>query len=97
MADIVTLVAMGGKATARTDEDEPCALHLRNLLEGRPGNAEAIRALILAGAEAEHFHDPAQPHFQPGDLDIAPDIDRYDFAIRIDVDNGRPGARIERG
>lgn len=94
--DLVTLVAMGKNATARTDEDELCALHLRNLLEGRPGNAEAIRTLILAGAEAKRFEDPVQPHFQPGDLDIALDIDRYDFAIRVDVDNGRPVARIER-
>jgi 2-phosphosulfolactate phosphatase len=44
--DRITLVAMGDNGTLRTDEDELCALHLRNLLEGRPGerpHAFAIR------------------------------------------------------
>jgi len=39
----ITLVAMGNNATERADEDELCALHLRNLLEGRSGNAAAVR------------------------------------------------------
>jgi 2-phosphosulfolactate phosphatase len=96
MPDRITLVAMGENAAARTDEDELCALHLRNLLEGRSGNAGAVRALILAGGEAERFLDPARPYLHPGDLDIALDIDRYDFAVRIEADDGRPVARIER-
>jgi 2-phosphosulfolactate phosphatase len=92
----ITLVAMGKEAVARTDEDELCALHLRNLLEGRKGDAEAVRRVILAGGEAPGFGDPARPHFLPGDLDIALDIDRYDFAIRVEVENGNPVARVDR-
>jgi 2-phosphosulfolactate phosphatase len=92
----ITLVAMGNNAISRTDEDELCALHLRSLLEGKSGNAEAVRALILASEEAERFGDPARPHFHPADLEIALDIDRYDFAIRVDTNEGRPVARIER-
>lgn len=57
----ITLVAMGKNGTSRTDEDEICALHLRNLLEGRPGNADAVRQLILAGGEAARFNDPTRP------------------------------------
>ena len=34
MPDRITLVAMGNNAVVRTEEDELCALHLRNLLEG---------------------------------------------------------------
>src|ERR1041384_2052882 len=34
----VTLVSMGAEGIRRTDEDELCAMHLRNRLEGRPGN-----------------------------------------------------------
>ena len=92
--DRITLVAMGNNAVARTDEDELCALHLRNLLEGRPGNAEAVRQVILAGGEIRRFHDPADPH-HPRDLDIALDIDRYDFAIRVTLEDGRAVARRE--
>lgn len=92
----ISLVAMGNNALVRTDEDELCALHLRNLLQGRPGDGAALRQLILAGGEAARFHDPARPHLHPGDLDIALDIDRYDFAIRVGMEDGRPAGRMER-
>lgn len=92
----ITLVAMGKEATTRTDEDELCALHLRNLLEGRPGDAQATRKLILAGGEAVRFRDPMRPHLHPADLEIALDVDRYDFAIRVDMEDGRPVARLEK-
>jgi 2-phosphosulfolactate phosphatase len=92
----IALVAMGDSGTERTDEDELCALHLRNLLQGRPGNPEAVRQLILAGGEIARFNDPARPHLQSGDVDIALDIDRYDFAIRVVREDGYPAARIER-
>jgi 2-phosphosulfolactate phosphatase len=86
---------MGDNGIKRTDEDELCAMHLRNRLEGRPGDAEAVRRLILAGGEVERFDDPVRPYLHPEDVDIALDIDRYDFALRVDFDDGRPVARIE--
>ena len=93
--DRMTLVAMGKNAVERTDEDELCALHLRNLLEGRPGDIHAVRQMILAGGEAARFHDPARPHLHADDLTIALDVDRYDFAIRVTLENGRAVARVE--
>ena len=93
--DHVSLVAMGDNGIKRTDEDELCAIHLRNRLEGRPGDADAIRRLILAGGEVGRFHDPARPYLHPEDVDIALDIDRYDFAVRVNFEDGRPVARIE--
>ena len=94
--DRITLVAMGNNGIERADEDEVCALHLRNLLEGRRGDIQAVRAIILAGGEAARFGDPARPHFHPDDLEIALDIDRYDFAIRVSLELGRPVAVMER-
>jgi 2-phosphosulfolactate phosphatase len=91
----VTLVAMGNRAIDRTDEDEVCALHLRNLLQGRSGDAAAVRGIILASKDAARFGTPAYPHLHKGDLDIALDIDRYDFAVRIEKAEGRPVARVE--
>ena len=91
----ITLVAMGNNALVRTDEDELCALHLRNLLEGRPGDPQALRRVILAGSEIAHYHDLARPHLHPGDLDIALDVDRYDFAICVSLEEGLPVARKE--
>lgn len=91
-----TLVAMGDKGVTRTDEDELCALHLRNLLEGRRGNAAAIRDVILAGKRIPDFADPTKPHLHPEDLAIALDVDRYDFAMRVTQQDGRPVAMMER-
>lgn len=79
----VTLVAMGWNATVRTDEDEQCAMYLRNLLQGRQPDPEAVRKLVLASGEVAKFHDPTQPHFRPEDCELALEIDRYDFAIRV--------------
>lgn len=95
-ADRVSLVAMGDAGIARTDEDELCALHLRNLLQGRPGNPEAVRQLIQAGGEVARFDDPSRPNLHSGDVDIALDIDRYDFAIRVVAQDGCLVASIER-
>ncbi|MFZ1885951.1 MAG: 2-phosphosulfolactate phosphatase [Rhodoplanes sp.] len=95
-ADRIALVAMGSEGIARSDEDELCALHLRNLLEGRPGNPAAVREVILAGGDVLRFHDPSRPYLNRHDLEIALDIDRYDFAIRVTMENGLPVARREK-
>ena len=87
---------MGDNGIKRTDEDELCAIYMRYRLEGRRGDPDAIRRLILAGSEVGRFHDPARPHLHPEDVDIALEIDRYDFAVRVDFENGRQVARIER-
>jgi 2-phosphosulfolactate phosphatase len=94
--DRVTLVAMGDTGMVRTDEDELCALHLRNLLEGRRGDPAAVRAVILAAGRASDFRDPSKPHLHPGDMEIALDVGRYDFAVRVVEEDGRPTARLER-
>jgi 2-phosphosulfolactate phosphatase len=86
---------MGNDGVTRADEDELCALHLRNLLEGRPGNSSAIREVVLAGPRIVDFHDPSKAHLHPEDLEVARDIDRYDFAVRITQEDGRLVARAE--
>jgi len=91
----ITLVAVGLDGARRSDEDELCAIHLRNLLQGRPGNPSATREVILAGPQIPAFHDPAKPHLHPADLDIALDIDRYDFAVLVTREDGRLIARKE--
>jgi 2-phosphosulfolactate phosphatase len=87
---------MGDNGLKRTDEDELCAIHLQNRLEGRWGDPDAIRRLILAGGEVLRFHDPARPYLHPEDVDIALDIDRYNFAVRVGFEAERPVARMER-
>ncbi len=95
-ADRISLVAMGSEGMVRTDEDELCALHLRNRIEGRPGNAAAVREVILAGGDALRFHDPDRPYLNRRDVEIALDVDRYDFAIRVTMEGGLLVARREK-
>lgn len=90
---LVTIVAMGNRAQWRSDEDEQCALYLRNLLQGRQPDTEAVKKLVLAGAEAQKYDDPAQPHFHPRDRELALQIDRYPFALRALQEHGRWIAR----
>lgn len=92
----VSLVAMGEEGRERTDEDELCALHLRQLLLGRPGAAEAVRQVILGGGEVASFQDEARAYLPAGDVAIALDVDRYDFAVRVRLEDGRPVGRMER-
>ena len=89
----ITLVAMGEEGRIRSSEDEVCALYLRNLLEGRRGNPDAARHMILSGGEVAKFNDVNRPWLNPNDVPLALDIDRYNFAVRVIIEHGHPVAR----
>ena len=85
--ELVTIVAMGLEARVHADEDEQCALYMRNLLQGRKPEQNAVRELVLAGAESQKYADPAQPQYHPEDRDMALQIDSVDFAIKVGREN----------
>ena len=91
--ELVTIVAMGLEAKVHADEDEQCALYLRNLLQGRKPDPEAVQALVLAGEEAQKYADPSQPQYHPEDRDMALQIDSVDCAIRVEREDGLLVAR----
>ncbi|MEE2885369.1 MAG: 2-phosphosulfolactate phosphatase [Chloroflexota bacterium] len=86
--DVVTIVAMGGGGRFRTDEDEQCALYIRNLLEGRQPDTSAVRSLVLSGSESLKFSDSNQPQFHRKDIDMALEIDSCPFAIKVNRIDG---------
>ena len=92
---LVTIVAMGAGGKVRADEDEQCALYLRNLFHGRTPDRVAVRELVMAGQEAQKYGDPLTPHFQPEDLEMALRIDSFAFAIRVNREDGLLVARPE--
>jgi 2-phosphosulfolactate phosphatase len=94
--ELVTIVAMGAEAKVRADEDEQCALYLRNLLQGREPDTKAVRDLVLAGSEAQKYGDPARPHFPLSDRDTALRINSIPFAIRVQREDGLLVARPEK-
>jgi len=89
----VTVVAMGHNARVRTDEDELCALYLRNVLQGREPDVAALQKLLSASGEVGKFYDPAQPHFHAEDCEWALDVNHFDFAIRVTKEDGLLVAR----
>ena len=91
---LVTIVAMGAAGKKRTDEDEQCALYLRNCLQGRHPDPSAVKQLVLAGQEAQKYLDPSQPQFHPRDRELAVDIDRYPFALKVTREQGLLIARM---
>ena len=83
----------GESGRQRSSEDEICALYLRNLLEGRRGNPDAARQMILSGGEVVKFNDVNGPWLIPDDVPFALDIDRYEFAIKVAIEEGYQVAR----
>ena len=93
--ELVTIVAMGLEGRIRADEDEHCALFLRNLLQGRRPDHESVKRLVLAGEESQKYDDPTKPHFPPKDREMALAIDSHNFAIRVEREEGLLVARPE--
>jgi 2-phosphosulfolactate phosphatase len=93
LPDRVTILAMGDQGADRSDEDEHCALYLRNRLEGRSPDPEALRKLIMAGGATQKFFDETQPQFHSRDVSLALEIDRYNFAMRVTREDGLLVAR----
>jgi 2-phosphosulfolactate phosphatase len=85
--DIVSLVAMGLEGKVRTDEDEQCALYLRNLLQGRNPSQESVKSLVMSCEESEKYVDSTLPQWPVEDRDMALDIDSHDFGILIKKEN----------
>ena len=90
---VVSIIAMGDRGRFRSDEDEHCALYLRNLLEGRRPDPEAVRSLVLSGGDTVKFFDDSQPQYHPQDVDLALEVNKYPFAMKVTRENGLPVAR----
>ena len=91
--DLVSIIAMGDQGVNRADEDEHCGIYLRNILEDRKPNFDAVKSLILAGGATQKFFDPQQPQFHPEDVTLALEADRYSFAMKISREDGLLVAR----
>jgi 2-phosphosulfolactate phosphatase len=91
--NLVTVVAMGDQGVVRTDEDEQCGLFLRNLLEGRRPDGYAVGRLIMEGNSTRKFYDSSQPQYQPQDVELALEVDRYPFAMKVSREGGLLVAR----
>lgn len=93
--DVVSIIAMGDQGRVRSDEDEQCGIYLRNIMEDRRPEFDAVRSLIMTGGATQKFFDYDQPQYHPEDVDLALQIDRYAFSMRITREDGLLVARKE--
>ena len=90
---LVSIIAMGDQGAVRSDEDEHCGLYLRNLLEGRWPDTEAVRSLILKGSATQKFFYPSQIQYHPEDVELALQLNKYSFAMKVTRQDGLLVAR----
>jgi 2-phosphosulfolactate phosphatase len=90
---LVSIIAMGDQGRVRSDEDEQCALYLRNRLEGRRPDHSALRSLIMEGGATQKFFDDSQPQYHPKDVELALQISKYPFAMKVARQGGLLVAR----
>jgi 2-phosphosulfolactate phosphatase len=92
----VTLLAMGSPKGGIGDEDEVCAELLEARLAGRELDPEEVRRRVRDSRAGQKALDPAIDWITPGDLELAQEIDRFDFAMRVAREDGRLLARAAR-
>jgi len=88
MPATVTLVATGVFPGRDGDEDIACADYLAALLRGEPIDLAALVHRVRESDSGRLFADPADPVFPASDLDLCTDVDRFDFALRVERRDG---------
>ena len=88
-ADVV-LLAMGSPKGGPGDEDEVCAELLEARLAGRELDPDEVRRRVRDSRVGQKALDPAVEWISQGDLELAQQIDRFDFAMRV----AREGQRL---
>lgn len=79
-----------GRSYNGGDEDLACAEYLEELLKGNQPVGEPFIKRVLESKDAFPHLDPAQREFPLSDLEYSSQIDRFDFAMPVTRENGRP-------
>jgi 2-phosphosulfolactate phosphatase len=85
----VAFVITGAGYGEDGDEDLACAHYLEALLRGDRVELEVYRKRVMQSPAGGIFTDPEQPDFPPLDLELCLRVDRFDFAMLVERENGR--------
>ena len=86
--EVVSLVAMGWNGREKTPEDEFLAEYIEMKLQGRSPDFREMKMNIRESQHGAKFFDPEIPHFVEGDFHAAMDLNRFDFVLRVNKENG---------
>lgn len=70
------------------DEDIACADYMEALLQGEPTDPETFARRVRDSDFGRRFLSGTWPHLPPADLELATQVDRFDFAMQVERDNG---------
>ena len=85
----VAFVITGAGHGEDGDEDLACAHYLEAILSDRLVASEAYLQRVLKSPAGRIFADPEQPYFTPLDLELCMQVDRFDFAMHVEREDGR--------
>lgn len=84
----VSLVCMGYSCQYPTDEDTLLAVYIKNELEGKPNDFEAMVEQIKQGDGARFFAPEKQEWAPVADFDLCLSLNRFDFVLKVEQENG---------
>ncbi|MGE4585872.1 MAG: 2-phosphosulfolactate phosphatase [Mangrovibacterium sp.] len=87
--EVLSLVCMGYACSYPTDEDTMLAEYFRDLLEGREVDFCRIRERLRAGSGARFFTPGKQEWAPAADFELCLQLNRFDFVLRVEQENGR--------
>jgi 2-phosphosulfolactate phosphatase len=87
-ADEVTFV-ITGKNFGGGDEDLACAEYLESLLKGAQPDPKPFIQRVFASNDTSHHPDPNKTGFPLSDLEYCTWIDKFDFAMPIERNDGK--------
>jgi 2-phosphosulfolactate phosphatase len=87
--EVVTFVETGLGPDGRGEEDVACADYLQALLAGEEPDPEAyVERVKMSRTSQRIFADPDKPQFLWQDIECCVDVDRFDFAMLVEQQDG---------
>ena len=84
----VSLVCMGYSCQYPTDEDTLLAEYIKNELEGKPNDFQAMVEQIRKGDGARFFAPEKQEWAPAEDFDLCLSLNRFDFVLKVEMQDG---------
>lgn len=84
----VSLVCMGYSCQYPTDEDTLLAVYVKNELEGKPNDFQAMVEQLRKGDGARFFAPEKQEWAPVADFDLCLSLNRFGFVLKVEQQNG---------
>ena len=84
----VTFVITGKGPRGWGDEDDACADYIEGLLNGESPPVEPYIRRVKGSLAAQKFLDEQEPDFPISDLEYCVAVDRFNFVMRVERENG---------